>query len=84
MDGTDIVAYEDVNELPEDAADRIKQILDKHPLEQYPEGAYIGSLAPPGFESRHIREPETIISEPYPYGIELLEFPPEEDKLYNW
>ncbi|MDS0284446.1 hypothetical protein [Haloarcula onubensis] len=84
MDGTDVVAYEDVDELPEDAADRISQILDAHPVERYPEGAYIGTLAPPGFESSHTRDPEEIISEPYPRGIELSEFPPEKDVLYKW
>ncbi|QUO48173.1 hypothetical protein [Halorubrum ruber] len=84
MDGDDVVAYEDVDELPDDAATRIPQILDDHPLERYPVGAYIGTLSPPGLESRQIRDPDEVLSEPYPRDIELAEFPPEEDQLYKW
>jgi hypothetical protein len=84
MDGSDIVAYEDVDELSEEAVDRIRQILDEHPIEQYPEGALIGTLSPLELESMEIREPETITSEPYPRGIQLSEFPPEKDVLYEW
>jgi len=83
-DRTDVVVYEDVDELPEDAAVEIQQILDNHPLERYPEDAFIGTIAPPGLESRQIRDPKTILNEPYPHDIPLSEFPPEEGTFCEW
>ena len=83
-EGATIVAYGDVDDLPEDSADQISHLLDEHPLERYPEGAYIGTIAPPGLESNHIRSPDTILSNLYPREIELTSFPPTEDVLYKW
>jgi len=33
--------------------------------------------------TRKIRDHRQITSEPYPYDIELTEFPPEESQLYK-
>jgi len=78
------VAYGDVDILPDDAPLQIQNTLSAHPIERYPEGAYIGVFASADLESKKIRDPETIRTEPYPHGIELSEFPPEENQLYHW
>ncbi|MBB6645048.1 hypothetical protein [Halobellus ruber] len=83
-DGADVIAYEDVKGLPEDAEAGIQRILTDHPIDQYPEAAYIGVIAPPDLESRQIRDPETILEDPYPHDIPLSEFPPEEGTFYKW
>lgn len=84
MKGDDLVVYGDVDSLPSDAQDVIRQVLVGQPVEEYPEGAYIGSFAPPDMASNTIRDPDTIKSDPYPRDIELSEFPPEERQLYRW
>lgn len=79
-----VVAYGDVDILPDDAARQIQNILSAHPIERYPEGAYIGVFASADLESKTIRDPETIRAEPYPRGIEVSDFPPEENQLCHW
>jgi hypothetical protein len=84
MDGDDLVAYGDVDALPADAEDEIGRLLAEYPIERYPEGALIGTFAPPRLEPNQLRDPEAVSSDPYPREIELSEFPPEEGRLYWW
>lgn len=86
-DGDDLVGYglpRHIDRLPADAEDRIRRILSNHQIKQYPEGAYIGVFATGDLERRQIRDPDTIISDPYPHDIKLSEFPPDKNQLYKW
>lgn len=86
-DGDDLVAYglpRHIDRLPSDAEDNIRRILSNHPIEWYPEGSYIGSFASGTLEQRRMRDPDSMISDPYPRDIELTEFPPDEGQLYKW
>ncbi|GGJ07414.1 hypothetical protein GCM10008995_16540 [Halobellus salinus] len=89
-DGDDLVAYglrRHVDRLPADAGERIRRVLSNHDIEQYPEGAYIGTFGVENFEeekTRIIRDHREIVSDPYPSNIDLTEFPPDEGQLYKW
>lgn len=86
-DGDDLVAYglpRHVDELPPRPEGRVRRSLSDHQLERYPEGAYLGVFASSNLKQRDIRDPDTVISDPYPHDIELTEFPPEENQLYKW
>ncbi|WP_336339493.1 hypothetical protein [Haloarcula brevis] len=84
MDGADVVAYGDVGILPENVEQELRQILSDHPIKRYPEGTYLGVFASSDLESRDIRDPDAVLSDPYPRNIELSEFPPEQNQLYKW
>jgi len=85
--GDDLVAYglpRHLERLPNNAENRIQRTLSNHNIEQYPEGAYIGTFASYSLEHGMIRDPDEIVSKPYPHNIELTEFPPNEGQLYKW
>ncbi|MDT3436573.1 MULTISPECIES: hypothetical protein [Halobacteriales] len=89
-DDDDLVAYglpRHIDRLPADAEVRIRRVLSGHNIEQYPEGAYIGTFGSETLEDeemRIIRDHREIVSDPYPSDIDLTEFPPEEGQLYKW
>ena len=67
-DGDDVTLTGDSGSLPDDVDSILADLLADHDIDRYPGGAVIGWFPTGGIDSLHLRDPEEVEADPYPFN----------------